>query len=349
MTTLRRTTLIPAATLAGLLALGACGTTDTGSGGGEETAAASSEAAAGGAECADSPTTDGAVEVTDDLGRTVSLDGPATKVVALEWQQVEDVATLCVDPVAVADVKGFETWTAVDLADSVKDAGQRGEPNLDAIFATDPDLVIIEASSKDDDVLKKLEEYDVPVLATTGADSKDSIGKMKDTFNLIAETLGKQERAAQVIEEFDTALEEGKAAMDEAAPAQREFIYFDGWMDGGNVAVRPFGKGSLVGDLGEALGLKNAWTGEVDPAYGLGQTDIEGLTAVGDATLLHTGTSDAESDIVPAMESNSVWKDLPAVKEDRVHAFPEGIWTFGGPKSSMQIIDAYVQIYTASE
>ena len=39
-----------------------------------------------------------------------------------------------------------------------------------------------------------------------------------------------------------------------------------------------------MGELGEALGLTNAWTGEVDAAYGLGQTDIEGMTAVGDAS-----------------------------------------------------------------
>ena len=33
-----------------------------------------------------------------------------------------------------------------------------------------------------------------------------------------------------------------------------------------------------MGELGEELGLTNAWTGEVDAAYGLGQTDIEGMT-----------------------------------------------------------------------
>ena len=58
--------------------------------------------------------------------------------------------------------------------------------------------------------------------------------------------------------------------------ATTEFVYFDGYVQGGNVALRPFGQGSLMGELGEELGLTNAWTCEVDPAYGLGTTDIEG-------------------------------------------------------------------------
>ena len=43
----------------------------------------------------------------------------------------------------------------------------------------------------------------------------------------------------------------------------------------------------------------------------------------------------------------SLWTGLPAVQEGRAHAFPSGIWTFGGPRSSEQAIDAYVEILAA--
>ncbi len=67
------------------------------------------------------------------------------------------------------------------------------------------------------------------------------------------------------------------------------------------------------------------------------------MLAVGDATLLHTGTvGDESDDFLAALEGNSVWKTVPAVTEDRIHSFPAGIWTFGGPRSAQQIIDAYV-------
>ena len=95
-----------------------------------------------------------------------------------------------------------------------------------------------------------------------------------------------------------------------------------------------------MGELGEALGLENAWTGDVDPAYGLGQTDVEGMSEVGDATFFYTGTVDPAGDINAALADNAVWKKIPAVAEGRAHAFPEGIWTFGGPRSAQQVIDA---------
>ncbi|MCP2265603.1 iron-siderophore ABC transporter substrate-binding protein [Promicromonospora thailandica] len=336
---------LPTAPLAGLalllpLTLAACGTTDPG-----EAAPAPSEAASG--DCADVTTSTGPVTLTDSFDRTVELDQPAERVAVLEWQQTEDVLSLCVNPVAVADVAGYTTWNdAEKLPEGVTDVGTRGEPNLDALYAADPDLVIIEAYTPDDEIIATLEEYDVPVLATKGADAADPIANMLDTFDLIAQATGRTERAEAVTAQFEQHLAEGKEAIAAAAPEQTDFVYFDGWVDGGNVSIRPFGQGSLIGEVGEELGLTNAWTGEVDPAYGLGQSDIEGMTAVGDATLLYTSTQEGEDDWVAELTRNDVWAGLPAVAEDRALPFPEHVWTFGGPRSAEKIVDAYVDVFT---
>ncbi|MET0863166.1 MAG: iron-siderophore ABC transporter substrate-binding protein [Nakamurella sp.] len=305
---------------------------------------AADEASTGGTSCAqDSTTTStGPVSLTDGFGRSVELSKPAERVAVLEWQQMEDVLTLCVDPVAVADAEGFARWdTAETLPTGVADVGTRGEPNLDALFATNPDLVIIEAYTPDDEIIAQLAAYGIPVLATKGADAADPIGQMKDTFTLIAEATGRQERAQVVVDEFTESLAAAKAAVAEGDAGTTKFVYFDGWVEGGNVSIRPFGQGSLIGELGEELGLTNAWTGEVDPAYGLGQTDIEGMTTVGDATFFYTGTEDPDSDVMGELAKNEIWKALPAVVEGNTHAFPPGIWTFGGPRSSQQVLDAY--------
>ena len=146
-----------AAALAGVLALGACGTS-------QPTADADVDPAAAGAE---------PITLTDSAGRTVELDAPAERVVVLEWQQVEDVLSLGVEPVGVADVMGYRTWnTAEELDTGVTDVGTRGEPNMDAVFSTDPDLVIAEAE-RGSPLIKQLEEYDVPVLVTKGADAEE--------------------------------------------------------------------------------------------------------------------------------------------------------------------------------
>jgi ABC-type Fe3+-hydroxamate transport system substrate-binding protein len=331
-------TLLGAAALA---VLAACGTTDDDASNqaAAETLTQSSD------ECADVETSTGPVELTDSYGRTVELDEPAERVAVLEWQQVEDVLTLCVTPVAVADTAGYSLWnTAEELPEGVEDVGGRGEPNLDALYATNPDLVIVEAYSPEDEIITTLEDRGVPVLATKGADVEDPVQTMLDTFQLIGEAVGREDRATEVVEEFEAHLEEAQEAV--ADVESREFVYLDGYVQGGNVSLRPFGQGSLMGELGEALSMENAWTGEVDEAYGLGQTDIEGMTAVGDATFFYTGTIDPDSDVVAELERNQIWSSLPAVAEGRAHAFPPGIWTFGGPRSSMQVIDAYVALLT---
>ncbi|GAA5201838.1 iron-siderophore ABC transporter substrate-binding protein [Microbacterium jejuense] len=326
------------------LALTACGTTDVAASADTDTSAAT------GVGCADDATTTstGPVDLTDAFGRTITLDQPAQKVAVLEWQQIEDVLSLCLTPVAVADADGYRTWdTAEELPESVESVGTRQEPNLDTLFATEPDLVIVEAYTRDDAIITQLEKYGVPVLATLGANAEDPIAQMLGTFDLIAEATGRTERADVVKEEFAQHLADAKTDIADSAPAVTDFVYFDGWVDGGNVSLRPFGQGSLVGELGEELGLTNAWTGEVDPAYGLGQTDIEGMTTIGDASLFYTGTVDPDSEsFVDAAAQNPAWASIPAVAEDRLAAFPGGIWTFGGPRSAEQIIDAYVAAIT---
>jgi ferric hydroxamate transport system substrate-binding protein len=341
-----KTRRLAAALLAALLPLTvtACGTTDT------TADAAEAPAANDSGDCADdtTSTSTGPVSLTDAWGRHLELDRPAERVAVLEWQQTEDVLTLCLTPVAVADVDGYTVWdTAEELPSGVSDVGTRGEPNIDALLATGPDLVIVEAYSSDDAIIKQLEKYDVPVLATKGADTDDPIQNMLDTFTLIAEATGREDRAASVVDDFEQHLDMAKQDVAGSGASGTAFVYFDGWIQGGNVSIRPFGQGSLIGELGEALGMTNAWTGKVDKAYGLGVTDIEGMTKVGDAAFFHTSTVDKDGDVMAELAKNDIWASLPAVEDGRVYGFPDGVWTFGGPRSAEQALDAYVSALTS--
>lgn len=307
-------------------ALAACGTTQPATDEAADSVGAATEA--------------GPISLTDAAGNTVELDAPAERVVVLEWQQVEDVLALGVEPVGVADVKGYNTWnSSVELDAETTDVGMRGEPNLDAVFSTNPDLIIMEEEYSES-VVKQLDKYDVPVLVTDGADTTDPIGNMKDTFTLIAEALGKEAEAEEVLAELDATVAEATEQLAAADLETTEFVYMDAYLDGSNIALRPFGQGSLVGELGEAIGLTNAWKGEVDPMYGLGATDPEGLTKVGDAHFFYTSTE--SQDWLGALEDNRVYKNAAFVEAGRIHPFPEHIWTFGGPLSSEQVVEAYV-------
>jgi ABC-type Fe3+-hydroxamate transport system substrate-binding protein len=337
------------------LALGACGTTDVSSSADAAASDGGSAAAAISQECAQdsTATADGPVSITDGVGRTVELEKPAQRVVVLEWQQVEDALSLCVQPVGVSEPDGFRAWdSAENLPEGVADVGTRGEPDLDTVLSLDPDLIVVEAFSEDDEIIGQLEKTGVPVLATLGADPDDPIGNMKDVFSMIGEATGRSERADAVLEEFDDHLAQAKAKVRDADPETKEFLFFDGWIEGGNLTIRPYTDGALFTELGKELGLTPAWdddlqeaygTGGVSEEYGLTQTDVEGLTAVGDANLFYANDEGTgEGSYIEEMQKNDIWSSLPAVEAGRAHAFPPRIWGAGGPRSNEQAIDAFV-------
>ncbi|MFJ6855280.1 iron-siderophore ABC transporter substrate-binding protein [Streptomyces sp. NPDC091271] len=350
---MNRARRLAASASAGLIALAAtaCGTTTVDKAG----TGSSAEAAPASESCAQDTTTTSTKPVSfkDGVGRQVKLDKPAERIAVLEWQQVEDALTLCVTPTAVSDAKGYSTWVSAEkLPGGVTDIGTREEPDLDTLYAAKPDLIVVEAFDADDETIAKLEKRGVPVMATRGADPKDPIGNMREVFSMIGKATGRTERADQVLKEFDAHLATAKKQVTDADLPTKDFLFFDGWLEGGNLTVRPYSDGALFTEIGKELGMNPAWTddvdkahgdGGVDPSYGLAQTDVEGLTSVGNANLFYANDEGAGG-YVAALEKNPLWKTMPAVKEGRAHAFPARVWGAGGPRSCAQAIDAYVDV-----
>ncbi len=327
---------LPVAVVTGTVAallLSACGTTEE-AGAAEPTGSA--DTAAG-----------GPVTITDDRGEEVTLDAPATDVVSLEWGLTENLLTLGVTPVGQADVKGYNVWaTAEPLDASVPDVGMRGEPSLDAIAALDADLVVT-TTDLPEEVIAQLEEQ-VPVIALRGSDASDPIGHMRRTVEVLGEATGTTEAGEQALADFDAKVDEAKTALDEAGLAGASYTMADGWLSDGAVSIRMYTEGSYLGGIAGLLGLKNAWTGEGDPDYGLGSTDVEGLTALGEGVhfLYVANDTDGGDAFTEGLAGNAIWEQLPFVAAGDVHRLPDGIWMFGGPASGEAWIDATVAALT---
>jgi ferric hydroxamate transport system substrate-binding protein len=168
---------------------------------------------------------------------------------------------------------------------------------------------------------------------------------MKDNLTLVAEAVGKTAEAEELIAAVDASIADGAAALAEAGLEGRPFTMADGWVEGNNVSVRAFTSGSLVGAVGEEMGLLNAWELEGDPNYGLAVTDVEGLTNLGDVEFIYYA-NDAEQDPYETLAGNAIWEGLPFVEAGNVHRLPDGIWMFGGPLSVQQFVEATVDTLT---
>jgi ABC-type Fe3+-hydroxamate transport system substrate-binding protein len=316
--------LVLLAILLAMTGLAACGTTEPAAGSGPAAAAPAG----------------GPITLTDSRGKQITLPAPATRVVALEWNVVEHAVSLGVMPVGAADVKGYAAWVQAEPLDpSVKDVGVRGEPSIDSIAALRPDLVLA-TDSLPEAAVTQMERF-APVVFVPGGDAKDPIGQMRKNLALVAKALGKDAEASTLLGAFDAKVADGKARL--AARAGQKFVFADGYAEGGQVSIRPFTRGSLVSGVTEQLGLSNAWPGDGDPAYGLAQTDVEGLTKAGDVQFLYI-VNDADGGDVFAHQlgTNAVWTSLPFVKAGTVHRIPDGMWMFGGPTSLERYVDAVV-------
>jgi iron complex transport system substrate-binding protein len=323
---MRQTAASALAALALAATLTACGTTED---------PAEDEAPEGSAE---------PITLTDGRGEEVTLDGPAVRVAVTEWNAVEYLISLGVQPVGVSDIEGFETWnSSVELDSKATDIGTRGEPSLDTLATLDLDAVIV-TDSLVEGAVEQIEES-TPVIVMPGGDAADPIGSMWENIDLVARATGTEDRVQGLREEFDAALADGRSALAEAGAEGETVAFSDGYQAGGAVTIRPFGEGSLMGAVLGELGFANAWREveglEFDPVYGLGQTDIEGLAALPDDTAFWYIANSSEGDVLgEALAGSSLWTSLP-FSEDAVR-LPDAIWMFGGPASMTQFIDAAV-------
>ncbi|MFE8936277.1 iron-siderophore ABC transporter substrate-binding protein [Streptomyces sp. NPDC007872] len=321
---MRRLLLTAATATAAALALTACGTTEPAA---DKKAEKTAES----------------ITLTDSTGAKVVLDGPAEKVVGTEWNVVESLISLGIDPVGVADVKGYKAWdTAAPLKNDAKDIGTRGEPSVETVAALSPDLIVA-TSDLPPAAVKQLRKV-APVLELKAADGADPIGRMTENLDLIARATGTTAKADRLKKDFDAKIEDGKKKLAAAGLAGAEYAFADGYLNANQVSLRAYTDGSLIGAVNEKLGLKNAWTVKGDPAYGLGATDVEGLTTIGDVHFAYIGNDQdpTSNPFTGVLTKDKVWTSLPFVKKGNVHRLPDGIWMFGGPASMNRYVDSAV-------
>ena len=68
--------------------------------------------------------------------------------------------------------------------------------------------------------------------------------------------------------------------------------------------------------------------------WGLGQTDVEGLTALKDADVrFFYNASDGDDVFADGLAGNAIWTVAAVRQAGQLHKLPDGIWTFGGPLS----------------
>jgi ABC-type Fe3+-hydroxamate transport system substrate-binding protein len=280
--------------------------------------------------------TGGVISVTGATG-TIHLKKPATKVVALEWSSVEELLTLGVTPVGVADKATYGTWVTAGprLPGSVTDVGKRAQPSLEQIKALQPDLIVAESSrvTANLDQLRQI----APVLAFDGYTPNDALlAAHRDHFQQLAKAVGKQSRATEVLRAYGQKVADAKQKL--AGRAGTAVTLAQGFSVNGQPVIRAYTDHAQAVQVLESIGLANAWHGKDSDPSGFTTVGVEGLTAVSNSTLLYVAQP-ADNPFTGALAGNATWRSLGFVSGGRVHALAAGTWFWGGPLSDELLID----------
>jgi len=138
------------------------------------------------------------VEIKHAMGTTAVPASPK-RVVVLDTDKIDTALTLGVTPVGAAragELNGWPTYFGADAAKSIKEVGTLQEPNLEAIAALRPDLILGSKFRQEKfyDELAKI----APTVFT------ENVGKpWKENFLLDGQALGKRAKAAELLAAYE--------------------------------------------------------------------------------------------------------------------------------------------------
>jgi ferric hydroxamate transport system substrate-binding protein len=208
------------------------------------------------------------------------------RIACLEWTSAEMLISLGVSPVAVADTNGYRDWVGTpELPADCLDLGSRGEPNLELLLALQPDLITgAYGYGLDEGPFTRI----APLYSVPFYDGTDTpYHQAENETRKLGSKLGRAAEAQNLIRQAAATISEAGAKL--AGQAGRPLAVVSLFDDR---HVRVYGKGSLLQDVLDMLGLTNAWTGNTD-SWGFSMMGIEELVAVGEAPALARSDSAA--------------------------------------------------------
>ncbi|WP_203338962.1 ABC transporter substrate-binding protein [Planococcus beijingensis] len=276
----------------------------------------------------------------------VTLDAPAKKVVVLEWTYAEDLLAVGVQPAGMADIAEYGDYVNIEpqLDETVVDVGGRQEPNLEAIAALEPDL-IIGVSFRHDAMIEQLETIAPTVIFNPYPEDEsiDLYQEMETTFLEIAKAVGKTAEGEQVLTDLEAQYEEKAAEIEAANLKTKDVILTLAYSGAQAPEIRVFTPNSMASIILERIGLNNVHQPDQFEVFGSSTFNAEGLVKYEDANYLYT-VPDTDNIYENQLKGNPVWENLAFVKEGRTYDLGADTWLYGGPLSAETLMNQITDV-----
>jgi len=246
-----------------------------------------------GAACRRTPAVHASISLIDDAGDTVRLAAPARRVVSLIPASTELLFAIGADS-AVVGRTSYCDYPAD--AKAVPDLGDGIKPNIEAVIARRPDLVVLYNSGQNAAVAGRLRELGIAALRV----NTDALSSVPRVARILGKLTGHEKAADSVAAVFDTAL----TSSTQPRAARRPKVLLLVWEQ----PPMTIGRGSFLSELVERAGGENLFA---DVASSSGVVSIEAVAAR-DPDLIFT-TVEGPS----AFATRPEWQVVPAVRQHR--------------------------------
>jgi len=188
-----------------------------------------------------------AITVTDMTGREITLDAPASKIVALTASDCEILYAVGAGDTLVGRGEYCDYPAEVSDVPSV----QSGlETNIEQIIALEPQVVIMSTMAQTEEQIASLEAAGIAVVVN---DAKDIEG-IYTSIELIGTITGKNDEAVGAVDQLKTAFDEISAKV---TGTGEKTVYFE--VSPLEYGLWTAGSGTFMDELATMLGLTNAF------------------------------------------------------------------------------------------
>ena len=291
--------------------------------------------------------------VTDASGQEVALPLEPTRVVTLSEPTTDNALALGITPVGAVSGRG-QAGVAAYLADRAGDVpilGSVGTPNLEAVGAAHPDLILVDGTSvksDDTDTLNALKQI-APVFYT--ARSGDD---WRETFTRTADALGVTDEASTKLADFDAHVAAVSSRLNDGGYLDQTYSVVRWQGDSAGLILKELPAGQALSALGmkrpanqdrngeghsEPVSLENIDQIDADWIFfgTLGKSSVNNPSAGG-----ATGVEASEAALAEARASVG-FDSLAAVRAGHVIPVDGSLWTSTGGYLLMEGIVANIE------
>ncbi|NLQ17643.1 iron-siderophore ABC transporter substrate-binding protein [Marinomonas sp. M1K-6] len=259
--------------------------------------------------------------------QSLPTEKPSPRVMSIDWTQTETLLALGIQPIAVAQKSGYDSWVkAPAIPDTTEDVGLRSQPNLERLTELQPERIFISPMFRP--LTPKLSKIAPVTEITLYKQGNITWDGLKTFTRTLAQDVNKPQAAEDLIHKSEQQLNN----LANKTPQNTPPLLMIQFMDSRHVRV--FGANSIYKIAANKLGLQSAWQNETN-AWGFSLVGIDELIGLDSQIVI---IKPLPIGVADNLQQDRYWQYL-VNKTGRPALMLDPTWSFGAIPSTVRFAE----------